>query len=106
MAEKEKVQGMTFAVGFPTEIKTAIFRAQNGKCKLCLKQMTDCHHRLENTATNRKLFPMYLNSIFNCVGLCRDCHTNKTHEPEIRKPLLSEVSEYESYLEGIKNGTR
>ena len=97
---------MTFAAGFTSEIRAAIFRAQHGRCKICVKQIQDCHHRLENTASNRKLFPLYLNSIFNGVGLCRDCHVNKTHEPEIRKPSLSEASEYENYLEELKNGNR
>ena len=42
-----------------------------------------------------KLFPTYLNSVFNCVGLCEGCHQNNTDDPAIRKPTLEEAAMYE-----------
>ena len=81
--------------GFSEETKQEVWSSQNSVCKLCTKKINDFHHRLENTVSNNKLFPLFVQSVFNCVGLCRDCHANKTSDPAIRKPTLQEAAMYE-----------
>ena len=85
--------------GFSRETKESVDRAQHGYCRLCDRRIADFHHRVHNTATNRKLFPVFIQSIFNCVGLCRQCHTHKTHLVSI---LLDEAVEYEQALRELK----
>ena len=92
----------SFAEGFSEEVKMEIFEAQNGFCKLCTQLISDFHHRLENTSSNRKLFPLYVSSVFNCVGLCRECHIARTSDPAIVKPTLSESAVYEHALSKSK----
>lgn len=53
--------------------------ASNGFCWLCPKPGAEVHHRMANTNTAAKLFPRFLQSVFNAAFLCRDCHVNKTH---------------------------
>ena len=60
--------------GFSEEVRKEICEAQRWVCFLCLNRIDDFHHKLSNTNANRKLFPRFLNSPFNCVGLCRGCH--------------------------------
>ena len=79
--------------GFGEEVRTEIGKAQNGKCKRCRKDIVDFHHMLHNTKVNRKLFPLLIDSVFNCVGLCRDCHDNHKHKYRISLGLAA-VYEY------------
>ena len=83
--------------GFPEEVRIAVFDAQNGYCKDpdCLNKIDDFHHKLPNTKTNRKLFPLFINSPFNCTGLCRHTHTQKRH---LFKITVQEAGMYEDYL--------
>ena len=58
--------------------------AQHGRCDHCSSNaITDYHHRVPNTKTNNRLYPYFLHSIFNCVGLCRNCHDNCKHNYNI-----------------------
>ena len=80
---------------FSMETKEAIKRGQRGYCQLCEKKIDDIHHRVHNTETNRQLFPAFISSVFNGVGLCRKCHQDRSHECEI---TLSMAVEYEQEL--------
>ena len=86
---------------FSMETKDSISRGQRGYCALCEKKIDDIHHRLHNTETNRQLFPAFISSIFNGVGLCRKCHQDRSHECEI---TLSMAVEYEQDLRGQLTG--
>jgi len=61
---------------FSKDVRQGIMDGQRGYCKGCLAPIQDFHHMLHNTVANRKLFPNFIHSIWNCVGLCRDCHLN------------------------------
>lgn len=64
--------------GFSPETRQAIFDSQGGMCavKGCLNPIHSFHHCKANTKTNRKLYPLFLQSIFNCKGLCIKHHIN------------------------------
>ena len=83
--------------GFSKEVREAIDRGQRGYCAAegCTKPIDDYHHMLHNTKTNRKLFPKFINSIWNCVGLCREDHQNLSHLWSISEDM---AREYESAL--------
>ena len=63
-----------FAKGFPAEVRTKVYKAQNGYCKHCHKPMAEVHHMLHNTSLAREMTPMFVHSPFNAVGLCHACH--------------------------------
>jgi sulfatase maturation enzyme AslB (radical SAM superfamily) len=87
--------------GFSKEVKTAVRDGQHGYCAYCTNKIDDFHHMVANTKTNQKLFPLFLQSIFNCKGLCRYCHeVNKSHY----HISLDMAREYEEYLRGLKPG--
>jgi hypothetical protein len=89
---------------FSREIKEEIFEAQHGTCKLCgQKPICDYHHIVHNTKVNRALFPLLVPSIFNCVGLCRHCHDQSSHEYRITQ---EEAAAYEHWLNWFKNRRR
>jgi len=76
-----------------------IFEAQNGYCVIegCLNKIDDFHHKLPNTKANRKLFLLFLQSPFNCVGVCRDHHTRR-REFQCLNVTRREAIVYEAYL--------
>lgn len=84
---------------FTEEVRRGVYEAQNGRCKVCTHRIDDFHHRLSNSRTNRKLFPNFLQSPFNCVGLCRGCHDSSAICNF--KITYGEAAMYESYLEGL-----
>ena len=87
---------------FSQETKKSIFEAQHEYCKHCLKKIVDFHHRLPNNKPNQKLFPLFLQSPFNCLGICRDAHDGP--EKEVFKITLSEATIYENWLTKLKEG--
>ena len=78
---------------FSKETREAVMRGQCGYCANCLKRVTDFHHRVHNTTANRKLFPTFMDSIFNCVGLCRDCHIHYSDKFGIGLDMAREFEE-------------
>ena len=48
----------------------------NGYCAIpgCIAEADDLHHRLPNTKLNNKRFPLFIQSIFNAIQLCRKHH--------------------------------
>lgn len=84
-------------------VRSYVYDAQNGFCKLCYARIEDFHHRLPNTVTNRSKYPLFLQSPFNCVGLCRDCHSG----PKKNRFKVSdaEAEVYESWLMRLSVGS-
>ena len=81
---------------FSEEVRNDVLEFQNHICKLCYNRIDDFHHKLHNTELNRKLYPIYTQSIFNCVGLCRSCHDSGVIS--IFKVTPKEAGAYERYL--------
>lgn len=84
---------------FSNETKRAVFEAQNGISKEGLEPITDFHHKLPNTKANRRRFPLFIHSPFNCVGLSRGTHTNKSH---LYRVTIKEAEMYEKFLEEME----
>ena len=82
----------------------AIYTSQNGYCAVdgCHERIVDFHHRLENTKPHQKLFPLFLQSPFNGVGICRDHHVGPEKEQFKIKEKHGRI--YEEYLQKIKDG--
>jgi len=80
-----------------SETRELVLRGQNGYCygSGCLEQAIELHHRIPNTKTNNVLFPHFLNSPFNLVGLCPNCHSNKYHQFDITHDM---ALSYEQWL--------
>ena len=47
---------------------------------------------------NNKLFPLFVNSPFNLVGLCHDCHVQYSHKESINEDI---AVVYQSYLDNL-----
>ena len=84
---------------FSKEVREAVARGQRGYCYLCTNKIDDFHHKLSNTKTYNKMFPKFIHSIWNCVGICRRCHEQEKHVFNLPLDL---VREYEAELT-IKN---
>jgi len=84
---------------FSQEVRMAMFDVQNGYCahEGCYNKITSFHHKLPNYKRYQKKFPLFLNSPFNCVGLCQECHDQYPHLYRVTDKL-AEV--YERFLEG------
>lgn len=87
---------------FPDYVRELALLKSNGYCQCsdgCAKQATEFHHKLSNTKVNQRLFPIFLQSIFNCCPINRDCHASKP------LPRISEreAKFYEMYLQTIKD---
>ncbi len=94
---------MTFSKEtFSEEVRQAVHDAQHGFCKHCYDPIEDYHHCLENNETNRRLFPLFLQSPFNCVGICRKAH--ETGIKERYKITTYQAEIYENWLKKFKNG--
>lgn len=83
-------------VTFNRETRESVYEAQNGFCKSCLNRLDDFHHRVSNSKANQRKYTLFLQSPFNCVGLCRGCHDSS----EIYKYKITdkEARVYELYL--------
>ena len=81
--------------GFSRGVKKEVGTAQRGFCMLCLNKIDDYHHKLSNTVVAHKLFPLFVNSPFNCVGLCRECH--QQHPSQLRISIPT-AAMYEHWL--------
>jgi len=85
---------------FPDEVKRAVYEAQNGYCKGCLNRIHSIHHKLHDTAYNRKKFPLFINSPMNAVGLCYKCHRDRSH---LYRVTEKEAEVYEEWLRKLAN---
>ena len=86
-----------FRPGFPKRVRELIKEGQRGYCYLCDRKIVDIHHRVPNTKTNEKVFPLFLQSIFNGVGLCRECHEKRTKDVRITHDM-AKVYEFRSSI--------
>lgn len=86
---------------FSRETKEAALEAYNHHCVLCDALATGCHHRLHNTKANRRRFPLFIQSIFNCAPLCFNCHEKRKHELNIP---LKVADAYEWAMRKLKEG--
>jgi hypothetical protein len=68
----------------------------------CVKPVTEFHHKCSNTKVNQILFPIFLQSIFNCCPIAHSCHM-EGRGPKIR---TSEAAAFEEYLREIKGGKK
>ncbi len=91
---------------FSNDVKQQIYEAQNGYCKGCLNKIHSIHHKLRDTKYNRDKYPLFLNSPMNGVGLCYECHKNKSHmyrvsdkEAQIYEEwLISLIAKYKDWI--------
>lgn len=82
---------------FSEETKRLAFSMSAGYCQCrheCTERATEFHHRLSNTKVNQKLYPLFLQSIFNCLPVHKSCHERK---PKTIRP--NEAAAYEKWLE-------
>jgi len=74
------------------------FQMAHGYCmhsKDCSECADQLHHMLPNTGTNRELFPLFIDSIFNLCPIHHDCHMVKP----LRTISLQQARQYERWLE-------
>lgn len=82
---------------FSALTKKLAFQASSGYCQCspeCNKTVTEFHHKFSNTKVNQQLYPLFLQSIFNCCPINSDCHMTKPL-PRIQE---YQVSVYEKWL--------
>jgi len=87
--------------GFSDKVKEMIYAVQRGYCDNidCVEEIHSIHHKLHDTKYNRKKFPLFIHSPFNGIGLCFNCHKNKSHLFRITE---KEAQMYENYLQELK----
>lgn len=85
---------------FTRQLKESCLEVRAGYCwnKNCYNRVTEFHHLVPNTQTNRKLYPFFICSPINCFPICNDCHMNKAL-PVKPPELLIEI--IEDYLRGL-----
>jgi len=84
------------------DMKFLLIMGNGGYCKCsndCNKIATDIHHILPNTKTNKKMFPLFLESPFNKLPINNGCHLTK---PLPKKPSYLLCNIYEKYLTELK----
>ena len=86
---------------FSDDVKRDVGEAQNGFCLDigCLEPIHSFHHKLPNNEANRKLFPLFIHSPFNCAGLCLNDHTNNSAKFTV---TIQEAEIYEKFLRKLK----
>lgn len=65
---------------FSSRTRELALNTSNGYCKCnptCTEKATQFHHMLSNTKVNQKLYPVFLQSIFNCCPINHNCHMTK-----------------------------
>jgi hypothetical protein len=88
---------------FSDKTRSMMLVASNGYCQIknCYNKVTEFHHIVANTEVNQRLYPLYLQSPFNCFAICNDCHMTK---PLPVRPPEHAVACYEEYLQDLKKG--
>lgn len=87
--------------GFSQEVRDVMLEVSAGRCQCssdCVLPVTEFHHMLSNSKVNRKLFPNFINSVFNCCPVNHDCHMSGL-VPKIPARL---AEAYEWYLSQAK----
>ena len=85
---------------FSADVRALMLNATNGYCSApgCASSGLEFHHRVPNTVTNNKLYPLFLHSVFNCAFVCRECHSNHNHVFNIGS---STAMAFELYLKEV-----
>ena len=86
---------------FSRQAREAVHEAQNGYCAVndCHEKICDFHHVVPNSKENQRRYPLFLQSPFNCVGICRADHdSGKIYKFKISLKL---ADLYESWLEKL-----
>jgi len=78
---------------FSKDVREAVRRGQNGYCFFCTEKIDEFHHILHNITGHRKLFPRFVHSIFNCLGVCRACHVLRKDEVNITPDMAVEYEQ-------------
>ena len=83
---------------FSLEVREWALDMSCGYCQCtpsCTKKADEFHHMMSNTKINIRLYPMFINSIFNCCPISRKCHESP---PRIRD---AKARAYERYLKSL-----
>lgn len=72
------------------------------RAETCLKKAIDIHHILHNTNTNRKLYPLLIDSPFIKIPLCRYCHDHYSLYPHIARLDDKRAALWEAWLREFK----
>jgi hypothetical protein len=88
---------------FSLWVRSYVADAQNSRCFLCCDPIDDFHHRLPNTVCNRAKYPLFIQSPFNCAGLCRRQHDSSDKYLIRINEAHAEI--YELWLRKFKAGT-
>ena len=83
------------------EIYNMVVSMNHGYCALCSNKGEEVHHRLPKYKRYLVRFPLFLNSLFNLVLLCKSCHTNKTADLKITE---HQATLKERFLEMVQGG--
>ncbi len=90
---------------FSQQTRSLAVRIGNGYCQCsvgCVKPAQELHHKLANTKVNQKLYPVFLQSIFNACPISRNCHASKPL-PRVRE---HEAAIFEEYLTNLRKGIK
>ena len=84
---------------FPDEVKRDMEAVFHGYCHghNCYEKIHSFHHKLKNTPYNRKRYPLFMQSPFNCFPSCEKGHIH--YADKKITPELAMV--YENYLRRI-----
>ncbi len=84
-------------IKFSEDLKNKVLDIYGGFCANfnCTNMATEFHHIVPNTEVNQKLYPLFLQSPFNCYPICHDCHMTK---PLPAKPPERLIILFEEYL--------
>jgi hypothetical protein len=89
-------------ITFSEKVRLLAFSASNGYCqcsKGCTKKANQAHHLLANTKVNRKLYPLFTQSIFNLCPINNDCHLSNPL-PRVSEGFASVAEKYLQELKG------
>lgn len=84
---------------FSQTVREAEANAHSGYCRVkpCIERIHSFHHRLPNTKANNKNYPLFLQSQFNCAGVCLRHHEHHASVPGL-DISEREAAAFEAYL--------
>ncbi len=88
---------------FSPETRALAVRLGNGYCQCsvgCTESAQEIHHKLANTKVNQKLFPLFIQSVFNACPINHGCHMTKP----LPRISAHKAGIYEEYLQSIRKG--
>lgn len=76
------------------ELREMVFALTNGFCEKCTESGTEVHHKLSRSKLNLRLYPLFIDSIFNLQILCYQHH----HNEPLDKIRPEQAVVYENWL--------